>query len=398
MISSLSFTDSLGTVTFTNGKPGVATRFADWVVHRKPVGPAAVGLGTGLIHRFRFRTDQTASFSINHIPESSMEDMVRLEDHLLNGGTIFLAGDREMAGQFSPATLAPGTEPDFSQSDSQLREYTFSVTIRSTAFSTSTSGSSGTAPVEPPEVDDLMIWYKADALFAEGYGGGEFPTEWVDSSGNGYDAAPDIHAVTSPESAKFYANWPLGGGVNDLNGMPLMYFQAAASGAGAQMASPAYPASSVGRTFFILARIEGAISASKAFASVGGDIRTTFHQYEESFGVASGAWGWDQPTLELGGSIESWCIASVILTTTTGQCYINGLALGGSFTPAATLVTDIGGVDHLISGNIILGGYDLTGGGNNASCVIAESLMYNRALTTTEHTGIIAYLAAKYDL
>lgn len=129
MISSLTWTDDDGTETLSNGKPGVATRFADWVVRRKPIGPASVGLGTARIYRFEFRRDQIASFSINAIPESEMEKIVRLQYHLLSGGEIELVGDRALASEFATSQLAPDIEPSLEQSDSAMREYTLSLTL-----------------------------------------------------------------------------------------------------------------------------------------------------------------------------------------------------------------------------------------------------------------------------
>jgi hypothetical protein len=129
MISSITWTDDDGTDTLTNGKPSVGTRFADWVVRKKPIGPAKTGLGTARIHRFEFRTDKIASFSIVGIPESEMEKIVRLEYHLRTGGEVTLAGDRELASEFTTAVIAPTTKPQLEQSDSALREYTLSLSL-----------------------------------------------------------------------------------------------------------------------------------------------------------------------------------------------------------------------------------------------------------------------------
>lgn len=127
--SSISWTDDAGSASLSNGKAVPGTRFADWVVRKKPVGPRVVGAGTGLIHLFEFRADTTVSFQIVGVPESEMEAMVRLQDHLLNGGTVTLAGDRELAATFSTCALAPDSEPTIEQSDPPIREYTMSLAL-----------------------------------------------------------------------------------------------------------------------------------------------------------------------------------------------------------------------------------------------------------------------------
>lgn len=130
MISSLSFKDADGYAVFTNQAHLFATRFAGWVVNRKPIGPSAVGLGTGQTFVFEFREEKTASFSIVGIPEAEMEKMVRLQYHLLSGHVVALAGDRSMSADFALCTLAPGTEPAISQTNAGLREYTMSVVVQ----------------------------------------------------------------------------------------------------------------------------------------------------------------------------------------------------------------------------------------------------------------------------
>lgn len=130
MESSISWVDSEGAATLTNGKSGVGTRFSDWVVARIPVGPITNAPGTGLPNRTIYRTDQTVTFQINAIPEASMSLMTRLQYHLLKGGIATLVGDRELASQFAYVKIAPGTEPQIQQSDPVNREYTLSLALR----------------------------------------------------------------------------------------------------------------------------------------------------------------------------------------------------------------------------------------------------------------------------
>lgn len=132
-MSSLTWTDATGTATLDNGKAAPGDRFADWTASRRPIGPEAVQVSTGRIYRTEYRRDDLISFEVRHIPESEMSLMARLQYHLLKGGEVTLAGDRELAADFATCIVAPGTEPDYSQSDAQLREYTFSVSLKAVA-------------------------------------------------------------------------------------------------------------------------------------------------------------------------------------------------------------------------------------------------------------------------
>lgn len=391
MPSSLSWTDAEGAATLTNGKLTPADRYADWTVSRRPIGPEAVQVNTGRIYRTEYRRDQLVRFEARYIPESQTALMARLQYHLLKGGEVTLVGDRTAAAQFATCVISPGTEPNIRQSDPRLREYTFSVELRSWVAD---GWGGGSGPGVQPPVTDFLIWYKADALLAEGYVHGDTLVQWIDSSGNGYHATPDIHTPLSPNSATLSTTWPYGG-----NALPTVRFVAHINGTGAQMASPPYP-HSLGRTFIILARVhtEATRSASKAFASLMGDNNATFSQYEASFGVPSGTWAWHQPARDIGGDTVYYRAAAVILTPTAGQCYMDGSPAGASFTPSGAITYTVDSVELLRPGQIVLGGYDKAAGGNNSDCVIREVLLYNRALTVAELQSIVVYLYSKYEL
>lgn len=202
MPSSISWTDAYGSATLVNGKITPGDRMNDWVVRRKPIGPAVTGLGTGDIHRFEFRKDQTVSFHIDAIPEAQMETMCRLEYHLLSGGVVTLVGDRAMSEQFATCKLAPDTEPDISQSDPQTREYSFSCVLRGSTIgvigsctqpnTTTTAATSGLSATRV-RGDDFSAWgledydaFKDDTVDNPNYsdGVGTLPYD-------AYDATPD---------------------------------------------------------------------------------------------------------------------------------------------------------------------------------------------------------------
>lgn len=133
MPNSISWVDDIGAASLSNGKAGPGSRFSDWVVNKKPFGPSATAPGTGDVHTFEFRLDLTASFSVNAIPESSFDLLIRLQFHLLAGGSVEIDSDREMADAFATAYLAPEAGVEIQQTDPVTREYTLTTVVRAAA-------------------------------------------------------------------------------------------------------------------------------------------------------------------------------------------------------------------------------------------------------------------------
>ncbi len=129
-MSSLAWTDSIGAATLSNGWTAPGTRFGSWTPHRKPVGPSAVAMGTGVTYVFEFRREDTVSFEIASIPNTKLDEMRRLKFHLLSGGTVAVTSDRPEAADFATSVIAPGTTPDYQMSDRTMHEYTFTVTLK----------------------------------------------------------------------------------------------------------------------------------------------------------------------------------------------------------------------------------------------------------------------------
>lgn len=123
------WTDSEGSTSLHNDKPGEGSRFANWNPRGQPIGPGVNRASDGLLHRFRFRTDNIVSFEVRGIPNYFMERWLRLEEHLLNGGYVTLVAEDSLGSIFPNCSLAPDTEPDCSMSDPVEIEYTFSVSL-----------------------------------------------------------------------------------------------------------------------------------------------------------------------------------------------------------------------------------------------------------------------------
>lgn len=141
MATSISFTDTIGAATLTNGKPFPGDRFANWTPLSRPFGESASRQSDGRITRFRLRDDFGASFELRGIPVRTtgalrLVDIAdRLVYHLLNGGTCTVnTGDAE-SNSYATCSLMPETEPQLQLSDPQALEYTLSVSLLNVAGS-----------------------------------------------------------------------------------------------------------------------------------------------------------------------------------------------------------------------------------------------------------------------
>lgn len=117
----ITFTDSIGAAQLDNGlrsiAGGVGSRFSSWLPSSRPVGASEVSLGTGTTYMFRFRTDYTATFAIEHIPCSSLDIVTRLVVHLMQGGTCSVYTEDLAARTYLTCGLAPGSDPQLSIED-----------------------------------------------------------------------------------------------------------------------------------------------------------------------------------------------------------------------------------------------------------------------------------------
>jgi hypothetical protein len=130
-MASISFTDSTGSATLTNGMPIPADRFGGWTPRDESIGPSAIQLPTGRIYGAKYRRDGLVEFELRTIPGSELPTMLRLKLHLMKGGIVtVVATQHELGERWALATLAPGTEPSVTFADSDYREYTFGVTLR----------------------------------------------------------------------------------------------------------------------------------------------------------------------------------------------------------------------------------------------------------------------------
>lgn len=124
----IAFTDSGGLVTLDNGLRGSAvtiagSRFADWVPFQRPIGAAAVALGTGARSMFTFRTDYGATFSLNDIPNTKMSDMLRCQAWLLGGGSVAVYTEDSVNSTYATCCLAPNGDVGITLQDKNVLTY-----------------------------------------------------------------------------------------------------------------------------------------------------------------------------------------------------------------------------------------------------------------------------------
>ena len=134
----ISFNDG-SAATLSNGMTGIAagvgSRFTDWVPFQKPIGAAAVALGTGARSMYTFRTDYGASFAITEIPNTSMSIMLRLQAHLLNGGTVSVSTGDTASRTYPTCCLAPEGEVTITLVDKATLRYSMTFTLINVAVS-----------------------------------------------------------------------------------------------------------------------------------------------------------------------------------------------------------------------------------------------------------------------
>ena len=139
-MASITFNDGTS-ATLDNGTTaiasGVGSRFADWVPFQRPVGAAAVALGTGARSMFTFRTDYGASFTMNDIPNTSMATMLRCQAHLLGGGTVSVATGDNASWTYATCCLAPDGDVTITLTDKTALLYSMSFTLINIAGSPS---------------------------------------------------------------------------------------------------------------------------------------------------------------------------------------------------------------------------------------------------------------------
>lgn len=130
-MSSVSWTDSIGAATLSNGKPYPGARVANWTPKGTPHLEKEWALGTRRLHTFEFAEQNTVSFDIPAIPLTNMDLMLRLQKHLERGGLVNL-NVMDLVGQtYTGCWLAPDSSVEIALTDKVCMEYTVSTRLAS---------------------------------------------------------------------------------------------------------------------------------------------------------------------------------------------------------------------------------------------------------------------------
>jgi len=113
--STLNFTDGIGAAQLDNGMTGVAggygSHFVNWTSETTPSGDAKYALATGQRVMFTFRTDYTAEFELQEIPNANTAILDRLIAWLLSGGQVSVTCGDSTSAVYATCGLAEGSTP-----------------------------------------------------------------------------------------------------------------------------------------------------------------------------------------------------------------------------------------------------------------------------------------------
>ncbi len=135
----INFTDGIGTAQLDNGLTAIAdgsgSHFVNWTSNPDVVGPEKNALGTGQLAKFVFRTDYTASFELQEIPNANAVILDRLIAWLRGGGTVSVTCGDTTSAVYATCCLAPGTKVAKKMFDKTNLTWSLSVTLLNVAVS-----------------------------------------------------------------------------------------------------------------------------------------------------------------------------------------------------------------------------------------------------------------------
>lgn len=147
----IEWTDSVGLARLTSLVPTLG----GWTPDVDPIGPRAVGLGTGTTYQFTFRTDRAVRFTLANISPLQVPEMLRLKSHLIGGGSITVStGD--LAARVYTAKLRPDTTPEVGQ-DPESLEFSLSLSLITTGTLPFVASWQGAGVLMTPDTDYLAL-------------------------------------------------------------------------------------------------------------------------------------------------------------------------------------------------------------------------------------------------
>lgn len=130
MASVITWNDSLGTASFSNGLPVPGDRFCAWVPMAPIIGAEAEALGTGEGFMFEFRADSGMSFEIREIAQDNVANALRLIRHLNRYGEVTVTTGDAVGNQYA-CKKWKGADPSLSAADPKTLKRTLKLTLKS---------------------------------------------------------------------------------------------------------------------------------------------------------------------------------------------------------------------------------------------------------------------------
>ena len=128
----VSFTDGTGAATlepYTGATSTVGKRFRSWEPFQRPIGEGAWALGSGRHYRWTFRTDYGAAFEIPGIPGDDLSVALRLQAHLIGGGSCTVYTLDNNGAFYSNCYLAPDTDVTIELDDRKAYEFVLRLSV-----------------------------------------------------------------------------------------------------------------------------------------------------------------------------------------------------------------------------------------------------------------------------
>ena len=244
----------------------------------------------------------------------------------------------------------------------------------------------GSASAGPVDLPGLTLWYQADAITPQA--DGSLLTTWVDSSSSGN------HAVAPVGKEPTYRT----GGGGPFGGMPYVYFSGTGTTGKYVQSTSALTGNLTGDLTTTVFTVTGDGASSSGMYNIGnvfavGGAMGPARDFRGA-GVYSVEFAGNTPAIfgpvASGTQITEVRKSPGAINTTT-SFWVNGTAQaigGGSST----------NTPNTISAPFILGKFGPSGSGIASWGNVAETIVYNRALSQAEADQVGAYLAVKYAI
>lgn len=232
----------------------------------------------------------------------------------------------------------------------------------------------GTRLWVPTDASVAVTWW-VDASQLIGYSDGDPVSSWTDQSGNG---APASTAGTTFNAPHYKT------GI--INGKPVVRFVASNSEAlrAYPVTSPT-PATSDPASYFAVGKLNGGTNA-RLFGGIYPLLRNWL----------MGWWNGDEDVMYAEGFVAGGTIPAGTAVKVYGAVYTGSVT---GFYNVGNLIASNGNGNNNINNGVALSGYDATGATNELSDGdLAECLIYDAALGTTDRQLVEGYLAWKYGV